>query len=118
MTLSSSDALKLLLDQVDYTKGACGFSSMVGAALPVEVIDKCRAALAEEEFLKSLKLGSIFTFQVREDNTLWLHYLNGAICLNDVANHVPALHSAITDYLTVSAIKPGRAEFKKFKNDD
>ena len=39
-------SLGVLLDQVDYTAGACSLTSMVGAALPKEVIDKARAALS------------------------------------------------------------------------
>jgi hypothetical protein len=40
-------ALRLLLDQVDYTKGACGLTEMVGACLDAKVIDKCRATIAK-----------------------------------------------------------------------
>jgi hypothetical protein len=39
-------ALRLVLDQVDYTNGACGATNMVGACLPTKVIDIARAALA------------------------------------------------------------------------
>lgn len=38
-------ALLTVLDQVDYTKGACSLTEMVGACLPVEVIKLARAAL-------------------------------------------------------------------------
>lgn len=37
--------LRLLLDKVDYTKGACGLSDMVGACLDPKIIDRARAAL-------------------------------------------------------------------------
>lgn len=38
-------ALLLLLDQVDYTRGACHMTEMVGACLATVVIDQARAAL-------------------------------------------------------------------------
>jgi hypothetical protein len=44
--LTTREALLLVLDQVDYTKGACGLFEMVGACLPAEVIDRARQALA------------------------------------------------------------------------
>lgn len=37
--------LGVVLDQVDYTAGACGPTEMVGACLPVEVIKHAREAL-------------------------------------------------------------------------
>ena len=40
-------ALLVLLDQVDYTNNACGVTEMVGAVLPVSVIQLARAALTE-----------------------------------------------------------------------
>jgi hypothetical protein len=43
------DALLTVLDQVDYTAGACGLTEMVGACLPMEVIKLARAALAEKD---------------------------------------------------------------------
>lgn len=44
-------ALKLILDQVDYTAtpAACGVTDLVGAVLPRAVIDTCRAAIAEDD---------------------------------------------------------------------
>lgn len=38
-------ALLLVLDQVDYTRGACSLTEMVGACLPTQVIDRARAAV-------------------------------------------------------------------------
>lgn len=38
-------ALALVLDQVDYTAGACKLTEMVGAVLPREVILTCRLVL-------------------------------------------------------------------------
>lgn len=49
MTLTVREALLLVLDQVDYTKGACGLTEMVGACLDAKVIDKARAALAADQ---------------------------------------------------------------------
>ena len=39
-------ALKLILDQVDYTSGACGLNEPVGAALPKTVIGMARAVIS------------------------------------------------------------------------
>jgi hypothetical protein len=41
-------ALLTVLDQVDYTNGACGVTEMVGAVLPKEVIALARKAIADE----------------------------------------------------------------------
>jgi len=41
-------ALLTVLDQVDYTSGACGVFEMVGAVLPKEVITLARKAIADE----------------------------------------------------------------------
>jgi hypothetical protein len=40
--LTLREALRLLLDQVDYTNGACGPTELVGAVLPRDVIALCR----------------------------------------------------------------------------
>lgn len=40
-------ALQTLLDQVDYTAGACTATEMVGAVLPREVIELCHNVLQE-----------------------------------------------------------------------
>lgn len=37
--------LGVVLDQVDYTKGACTLTEMVGACLPQDVIKNARATL-------------------------------------------------------------------------
>jgi hypothetical protein len=42
-------ALLTVLDQVDYTAGACRPNEMVGAVLPKEVITLARKAIADEE---------------------------------------------------------------------
>lgn len=39
-------ALLTILDNVDYTNSACGFTEMVGAVLPKVVIENAREALA------------------------------------------------------------------------
>ncbi len=41
-------ALLTVLDQVDYTNGACRMNEMVGAVLPKEVIALARKAIADE----------------------------------------------------------------------
>jgi hypothetical protein len=41
-------ALLTILDQVDYTNGACGVTEMVGAVLPKEIIALARKAIADE----------------------------------------------------------------------
>jgi hypothetical protein len=38
-------ALLTVLDQVDYTVGACSITNMVGACLPVNIITMARAAI-------------------------------------------------------------------------
>ena len=38
-------ALGVLLDSVDYTSGACKLNEAVGAVLPIEIIEKAKAAL-------------------------------------------------------------------------
>jgi hypothetical protein len=38
-------ALEVILDNVDYTRGACALTEMVGACLPVEAINQAREAL-------------------------------------------------------------------------
>ena len=47
--MTCKDALKLLLDQVDFTKGACSLTDMVGACIPPEVFKICYKAIEEEE---------------------------------------------------------------------
>lgn len=42
--LTAVEALRLLLDQIDYTEGACAITEQVAAALPMSVIAQCRAA--------------------------------------------------------------------------
>lgn len=44
--LSPVEALSLILDQVDYTRGACRSTEMVGAVLDQTVIKQCREAIA------------------------------------------------------------------------
>jgi hypothetical protein len=43
---SLREALQLLLDHVDYTAGACRPNEMIGALLPIEVINRCKQILA------------------------------------------------------------------------
>lgn len=45
MTLEQ--ALRLLLDHMDYTKGACEPTEMVAACVPKEVLMECREALTK-----------------------------------------------------------------------
>jgi hypothetical protein len=39
------EALWVILDAVDYTKGACRPNEMIGAILPVTIIDAARSAI-------------------------------------------------------------------------
>jgi hypothetical protein len=48
VTLTCKEALQLVLDQVDYTVGACSVTEMVGACLSKEVIIKAKIAIAKE----------------------------------------------------------------------
>ena len=41
------EALRVLLDQVDYTSGACALNEPVGGVLPTEIIRKAKDALAK-----------------------------------------------------------------------
>jgi hypothetical protein len=41
------EALLLLLDHVDYTKGACILTEMVGAVLPLSVLDLIHQVLKD-----------------------------------------------------------------------
>lgn len=50
-------ALLTILDQVDYTEGACTPTEMVGACLPLEVIKLAREAIAEEKRKRMAALG-------------------------------------------------------------
>lgn len=43
--MDARTALQTLLDQVDYTRGACRVTEMVGAVLPKVVIENARASL-------------------------------------------------------------------------
>lgn len=46
--MTPTEALRLILDQVDYTAGAGSAAEPVGGLLSVEVINTCRAALASQ----------------------------------------------------------------------
>jgi hypothetical protein len=48
-------ALLTVLDQVDYTNGACRLNEMVGAVLPKEVIVLARKAIADEAAQQSVQ---------------------------------------------------------------
>jgi hypothetical protein len=47
--LTTEEALMLVLNEVDYTRGNCSVTDMVGAVLPKEVIDRARKALAHQQ---------------------------------------------------------------------
>lgn len=50
--MNTKEALKLLLDHVDYESGACRLNEMVGAVLPVEVLRLAKlAAQSDDVFL-------------------------------------------------------------------
>jgi len=42
-------ALRLLLDHIDYQNGACRPTEMVAAALPGEVLQRCKNVLIQEK---------------------------------------------------------------------
>lgn len=48
LQLTPTEALLLVLDQVDYTQGACSPTEMVSAALSTDVIRTCRETIARE----------------------------------------------------------------------
>lgn len=39
----TKQVLKVVMDCIDYTNGACGLTEMVGAVLPITVLSKARA---------------------------------------------------------------------------
>ena len=47
-TMTCREALQLLLDQVDFERGACSLTDMVGQCIPAGVLAKCRGAVAAE----------------------------------------------------------------------
>ena len=55
--MTCKEALLTVLDQVDYTEGACGPNEMVGACLPAEVIDLARKAIRDEEAKETPEAG-------------------------------------------------------------
>ena len=46
--MNCKTALLVVLDAVDYTRGACGVTEMVGAVLPKSIIELARQAIADE----------------------------------------------------------------------
>ena len=48
-------ALGVILDAVDYTRGACRLNELIGAVLPAEVIALCHERLAAHRELKGGK---------------------------------------------------------------
>lgn len=55
--LTPEVALRTILDQVDYTSGACRPNELVGAVLPTEVIQLCKDSLDADRSVKA-KLAS------------------------------------------------------------
>ena len=47
--MSVREALLLILNQVDYTAGACRVNEMVGAVLPVDILRQAKQALAQDK---------------------------------------------------------------------
>ena len=47
--LSPTEALLLLLDQIDYTRGACGPTELIGALIAPDILAKCRRAAELEK---------------------------------------------------------------------
>ena len=45
--MTVGEALRTILNAVDYTSGACGPTEMVAAVLPVELIERANKALEE-----------------------------------------------------------------------
>lgn len=46
--MTCREALQLLLDQVDFERGACSLTDMVGQCIPAGVLEKCREAVKAE----------------------------------------------------------------------
>ncbi len=66
VTLSPAEALRLILDQVDYTNGNCGPTEMVAAVLSTDVIATCRAARLEMKLRGDRRQGIEEAAQVAE----------------------------------------------------
>lgn len=47
--MNCKEALQTVLDCVDYTRGACALTEMVGAVLPKEVIKLAREAIEKDQ---------------------------------------------------------------------
>ena len=47
--MTCREALQLLLDQIDFERGACSLTDMVGQCIPNGVLAKCREAVAAEK---------------------------------------------------------------------
>lgn len=47
--MDAATALRVLLDQVDYTAGACRPNEMVGAVVSRELLQQCKDALKEQK---------------------------------------------------------------------
>jgi hypothetical protein len=69
--LDVRNALMLVLDQVDYMRGACSLTDAVGAALPADVLDIAHATI---EAADRAKTGSITDMPLPGENEL-LAYL-------------------------------------------
>ena len=46
--LKVREALLVILDCIDYTRGACSLNEMVGAVLPKEIIELARQSLTND----------------------------------------------------------------------
>lgn len=46
--MTCREALQLLLDQIDFERGACSLTDMVGQCIPAGVLEKCREAVKAE----------------------------------------------------------------------
>ena len=47
--LTPTEALQLLLDQIDYTNSACGVTEMIGALVTPDVLIMCKRSIKLEK---------------------------------------------------------------------
>lgn len=79
-------ALLTVLDQVDYTSGACGVTEMVGAVLPKEVIALARKAIADEAAQQSAQADGATCPEHGEPVSNLTYFASGCFTTRPAAN--------------------------------
>lgn len=95
-TLTCKEALQLLLDQVDFERGACSLTDMVGACIPAGVLGQCRAAVVTPNERQTV-LNALFQFARPEGTANTLR--DAAISLSDALHAAECQAWEIPDYV-------------------